>query len=728
MNKKNIIKLIYDKKWSPIIKLLQKGTIDPSLIITNGNNLGHMATVSNNAQVIKEILKINPSVLSCSNDDGQSSIHLMASYGYIDLLKSCINTEPQFLSLINDAHENVVNILYSNGPFIKYALNRAQDQNLLMNDIQGQNVMSKNIIQSTKINDPPYKIIQNLIHKQSQWLDTSNTFLCLASDLNKPHLVKLFIENDFDPNTLDELYLNPFLYAINNSNIELAQYLIDNGADINYNGPEGDKNPLSFAIRTGNKEIIKLLLDNNFNIDSYNKHLKTPLHYALNKRYGLDYNTIKKLVERGNLNIRNIYNITPLHLLCKYSDFDKLVPILEKKKLDVWVKDIYGREPVDYLPSNKICQFVETVACGYENGLKTHGLTLNKLGQKQKDYKKCKDVLKHLMLETGRSITKKEDAYVVEKRIHLISHQNVNYTLFNSDPFHNMIYTIGLLKKYPHLGIPFQYYFYDKYMNGVRQLAYSFYTNSIHQTVLELINIYIKFFFEIKPYLIIWHNSNVNYVDPNLELYTRKSLRSEQIRWVMFKLTLIPGPGTTHANIIIYDKKNNTLERFEPYGIIPYVQSSKLDEFLIEKFNKIIGSEFKFYGPKELYKGVGLQLISGDALQYMKNLGDPGGFCLAWTFWYLEMRLQNPDIKPDQLVKFCFDQIPGLNISTDPKKTIIKYIRNYTKELDTEKNKFLIEAGISEQNIYELSLGSDDHQKMIKKIEDEFKKIINDRY
>src|SRR5690606_36644772 len=124
----------------------------------------------------------------------------------------------------------------------------------------------------------------------------------------------------------------------------------------------------------------------------------------------------------------------------------------------------------------------------------------------------------------------------------------------------------------------------------------------------------------------------------------------------------------------------------------------------------------------------GLQLMSGDGLTYMKNLGDPGGFCLAWTFWYLEMRLGNPDVEPKQLMAYCFERIPELKQATDPKKAVITYIRNYTKQLDSAKNAYLLAAAIDERNIYQLHFIAEDNKKLIKKLEDDFRTLIRDRF
>jgi hypothetical protein len=89
--------------------------------------------------------------------------------------------------------------------------------------------------------------------------------------------------------------------------------------------------------------------------------------------------------------------------------------------------------------------------------------------------------------------------------------------------------------------------------------------------VYELANLYNHYFFELQPYLIIWKDKNVNYVHKDFKFLIQKCLLANKIRFVFIKLTLIASSKSTHANIIIYDKDTNVLERFEPYGFTPYI-------------------------------------------------------------------------------------------------------------------------------------------------------------
>ncbi len=121
-----------------------------------------------------------------------------------------------------------------------------------------------------------------------------------------------------------------------------------------------------------------------------------------------------------------------------------------------------------------------------------------------------------------------------------------------------------------------------------------------------------------------------------------------------------------HTNILIYDKKKNTVERFEPHG---YKDSEK--KLMPEKLNVALKKYFsekwpgvKFITPQELcHKCVGLQVLQ--AIEKKSELG----FCVAWSLLYIEYRLQNPDKSPENIIKDVIKNLKGYNMT--------EFIQNY---------------------------------------------------
>jgi hypothetical protein len=219
----------------------------------------------------------------------------------------------------------------------------------------------------------------------------------------------------------------------------------------------------------------------------------------------------------------------------------------------------------------------------------------------------------------------------------------------------------------------------------------------------------------------IWKNDNLYYLDNNLEFYCRHAVKSTKIRWIVFKLTLIASGTGTHANIIIYDKKTGILERFEPYGIIPYMDNDKIDKVIKDRIGKFLSKntnkKLEFVGPKDMYKDIGFQIISHDSEFSMKKYGDPRGFCLAWTFWYLEMRIKNSKLHPRDLVRKSIKKIKQKGSTKNNEgyedHTFINFIRNYAADLDNRKNKMMTKFGIGKMNHYNNMHSINDNNKIL---------------
>ena len=733
----NIKKLINNNKWNEIYKLIKNKKIDPYAEINNTNTIVHIAAINNDAKIIKYFLDYNKGPLEKSNDDGDTPIHLLASYGYIDLLKTCITKYPDFLNLLNNNNENIVNILYDDLDFIKFSSKYDSD---IIDDSYGQNVMTKNIEKCASQKDKYYKIIKILLKKhkynknKNNNKDKDNSLLCDVIKLNRPYLTNLFIdhrlpsvESNFDINTKDRSYLTPFLYAVKNKDYKLMELLIKKGADINYNGPEGDYNPMIFAIENNDERMINILLDGKFNINNYNRYLETPLHYALapnkesshNNKNTLSNELLAKLIYLGDLNIKNIDGETPLHLLCKNHNWKNYTKIINNKQLDIFAENNKNKRPIDYLQGNYIYDFIDVVIDSYTNLIDGKINHISKCNNTKSE--ECKKELKKYIFKTKRSIPIVEDKLIMNSKINIITGNRALYGLFNADILHNVIYTVEMLKKYKNVAVPFQFYFKDKMINDkILMENNDLYKAQSELTISNLIKIYTDNFYELSPYLIIWKSADQYYINENLHIYIKK-LMVQSIRFIVLKLTLVTSINTTHANILIYDKIKNTFERFEPYGDVPYLDSDKLDKVLEELGKKLFSA--KYLSPKDIFGLMGFQSMSNDNLQSVKKLGDPAGYCLAWTFWYLEMRVNNPDLEPRELLKNSMKNIVDSK-GVDRNQLFISFIRDYASNLDKMKNNFMINAGISKNNMYNLVLSNSDHKKILNKLAFEFKMLI----
>ena len=354
----------------------------------------------------------------------------------------------------------------------------------------------------------------------------------------------------------------------------------------------------------------------------------------------------------------------------------------------------------------------------------------DKCNNKNTESIQCQQLIKKYIFETNRSIPQLKDYENIIKDINLVKNQKekISYGIFNADALHNMIYTLLLLQKYDNLCIPFQYYIEDKYINDkILMLVTDLYKQPDDMIIADLVKTYSFNFYQIAPYLIVWRSPTQYYINKDLKMYITKAINSKNIRFIFLKLTLIISPNTTHAGILIFDKKQNIFERFEPYGVIPYLESDKLDAFLEKKLLKLFDFPIKYLSPKGLFKNVGFQSISNDNKAYVKKLGDPNGYCLGWTYWYLEIRLNNPDIHPKDLINNLIQNIVSEDKNEDAEKLFINHIRKYASGLDKMKNKFLLDSNVDEKDIYNIVLTKKDLEKVMQSLSKVFDKMINNR-
>ena len=88
----------------------------------------------------------------------------------------------------------------------------------------------------------------------------------------------LFQQNPKVVNDINEAGYPPLILACYRGNTEVAQFLIENGANLNYNSTMGT--PLMAAVVKGNVEIVNLLLKKNVTIEQKDGNGTTALIYA----------------------------------------------------------------------------------------------------------------------------------------------------------------------------------------------------------------------------------------------------------------------------------------------------------------------------------------------------------------------------------------------------------------------------------------------------------------
>ena len=79
----------------------------------------------------------------------------------------------------------------------------------------------------------------------------------------------------------------------------------------------------------------------------------------------------------------------------------------------------------------------------------------------------------------------------------------------------------------------------------------------------------------------------------------------------------------------------------------------------------------KVYGPLEFCPKVSFQFLQ-DIEFNQKKSGDPVGFCAAWSVWYADTRLANPNKTRKEVVDMALSKLKSVP------ESMTKFIRSYS--------------------------------------------------
>jgi ankyrin repeat protein len=675
----DILNLINDNKWEialkqikPIFKILQ-----------DGRTIFHYACIRGQQKIINALLNLKSIEIFTSDLDGNTGAHLLASSGWDEMLLDILKVEPNFLKIKNNQDQFIFNIVI-NRPQTLVDIVKIMKDNSMMEYIDYIRRDNKTFLidliraigkYNNKLHYEVLKEIKNFN------VPKSRLPLNYAIEKGYNDVAKFMINNVLvDYNLKDESAFTPLVYSLLYKNLEIAKTLLEKkDININYGCSENRYVPLSLIIKLEIFDLYKDLAKHpNLNYNNGDHMLNIPAYYLIqylnHKVPAVDDNLeqiYKDILLNSDLNYVNSEGNTCLQLLVKYDLWERFSDVLEKTHIDANVENKYGENLLSYLKGNKLQKFVGIIDTQIKSGINSK----------------------------------------IQEKINIIlpiSTPSYDFGTFNADSIHNITYLMYILHKYKESIIPMQYPNIEKHSWDMYMSSLCFAESKDNDAMFSTIGFYTSSFYAVAPHIIFWRDKYVNYVNPNMIFYLNRAVKSDH-RFVIIKLTLSPHITLLHSNILIYDKKRNTMVRFEPYGDWDLADSYHLDKLLLELFESVIDkahlSTLKFIRPNEYLDKTKFQSISqGDDYNY-KNLGDPEGYCLAWSYWFLELKLLNPDVDEKQLAKNAFDLILKTDVnSTNP---ILQHIRGFAKHLDQEKNKIFESIGVPKQLHYKLRMDKD---------------------
>ena len=241
---------------------------------------------------------------------------------------------------IGDLKEDIKNLIDQNQNLIdnfeskhqslehyqKLHQNCSKEQKLGRDLIEDLKLQNQNLTKDLEKMDSAKKALVDSIPDELK-----NQLLFKASENGDVNQARLAVEIGAKVNATNIILETPLHYAVKNGHFEIAEFLLQNGADVEGTSVVfGPLTPLHIAAKEGRVEIAELLIKNGANVNAQTNGKNTPLHLAARHGYPkmvevlLNHGARKDLMER-------YYLRTPLEIAEQYKegDYQKVIALLE---------------------------------------------------------------------------------------------------------------------------------------------------------------------------------------------------------------------------------------------------------------------------------------------------------------------------------------------------------------------------------------------------------------
>jgi ankyrin repeat protein len=706
---KLLFDLIKKHQISEVIKILEEDKeLDINLRDNSDNYLIQYAIIGNEIELLKTLLKRDVK-LDIIDGDGRTLLYLPIKYNYMESLTLILDNNDKLLGItltdITDINGNIplhYAIMFGNKEAINLLIK--YNSNINLQDKNGDNSLQI-AIKYKQVETCKLLLDLNInINARSISGETSLHYACNYELFN---IVKLLLEHYADPNVSD---LNnqfiPLMYATIINNQKIVEILLKYKADPTLQDINGDTS-LHHAVNEGNTNFIKLYIPYFQNMNYININGYTIAHDILYKFKSdikkLDEMKFDLILEKTNVNIQDNDGNSVLFLLTKYKLWMRYRSILEHHNNNIYIKNKENIRPIDNILENDKKVFYEFIVNSYLNILRERNMKWknkweqlcvkkmdeNTFATKFKELGKfvnvtnkddvCLDIIKYFVIQKEQSIPISQITY----SINIPVLKNTSFVTYTGSTLDIIFGLIGLYYKYNKEG--------NKYICST--LTPNFINNPEIDEYFDSLGIIKSYKIEYLNFEIIWTYQKL-FIPTFFNEIVAKYEAHPKIQYMIIPLGIELSQGS-HGNIIIIGFTKKEIERFEPNGAnYPFgfnYNPELLDDILIKLFDKLLPT-YKYFKPKDFLPKIGFQQLELSEHYKTRKIGDPGGFCSAWSIWYSDMRIKYNDISREKLVKELINKIKGENISFK------HMIRDYTKNITDIRDKYLKKVGLDINN------------------------------
>lgn len=467
-------------------------------------------------------------------------------------------------------------------------------------------------------------------------------------------------------------------------NIDLYKKLLEKDVDVNIADFHGNM-PLHYIFIYNRLTYLDMMLKKDPKFNTVNINGELPLHLLLDSTPDLDIIDTKildKIIIETDLNIQNNQGISCFEKIITNNLLERFKNILVIKPLNFFITNVKLNDSIleilvdsyyNMINSNK-----DELVLDWEKYCSVGNLDkLKKLIKSGKDKTTsaeiCKDMIREIIVKEKRTLP-----LVNKINLHFDNGIYTNYCYFTGSPI-DVLFGLILLNND----------FSNKNLGVI--LDYPLTTNINLETYYKKIGLDYPYKLDFSNIEIIWSYMKIffpSYFDDLIH----KQLSNKDIHYIVIPIGIETATGS-HANILFWDKKSNTIERFEPngsnYPMGMNYNPELLDSILTNKFTQY-DTKLVYIPPYKFLPTIGFQIYENLETSRCKKIGDPNGFCAVWCIWWVYQRMININsMIPHDMI--AHNMIEKIKIEGGSFKTII---RNFSKKITDIRDSYLKKVDI----------------------------------
>lgn len=149
-------------------------------------------------------------------------------------------------------------------------------------------------------------------------------------------------------------------------------------------------------------------------------------------------------------------------------------------------------------------------------------------------------------------------------------------------------------------------------------------------------------------------------VPEGFDAFWEKTMNNAKMQYVLMPVSLTSKPKDGyhvgyHANMLIYNKVTGELEHFEPHGLELSQESYNPSGLYDQMRQAFKGKVKKYLSPMQICPK-NMQFFQSVETDEVGFLGDHG-HCAVWCIWYADVRLSNPDIQRNDVIRLAMQKM-----------------------------------------------------------------------